>query len=76
MKEINVATWEEFLTGLEEIKKECLSSTCYVENDPLLFRGQGNSCWRLNTTLERVRERMLYRDYYRSINKSDRRLRV
>ena len=69
MKEINVATWEDFLKGLEEIRKERLTSTCYVQNDPLLFRGQGSSCWRLDTTLERVREQMLYRDYYRVIAK-------
>jgi len=69
MKEINVATWEDFLKGLDEIRKERLTSTCYVQSDPLLFRGQGSSCWRLDTTLERVRERMRYRDYYRLIAK-------
>jgi hypothetical protein len=45
------------------------SSTDYEQNYPLLFRGQGNSCWHLSATLERARERMLYRDYYRIINK-------
>jgi FRG domain len=69
MKERNVATWEDFLEGLEEIRKERLTSTNYVQNDPLLFRGQGNSCWRLDATLERVRKQMLYRDYYRIIDK-------
>ncbi len=69
MKEIDVATWEDFLKGLEEIRKERLTSTWYVQDDPLLFRGQGSSCWGLDTTLERVCERMLYRDYYRVIAK-------
>jgi hypothetical protein len=69
MKERNVATWEEFLEGLDEIRNERATSTYYVQDDPLLFRGQVSSCWQLNATLERVRERMLYRDYYRIIAK-------
>jgi hypothetical protein len=69
MEERNVATWEEFLGGFDEIRKERASSTDYVQDYPLLFRGQGSSCWRLSATLERVRERMLYRDYYRIIAK-------
>jgi len=69
MEEINVATWEEFLGGLEEIRNERTSSTDYVQDCPLLFRGQGNSCWQLSATLERTRERILYRDYFRIIGK-------
>ena len=69
MKERNVATWEQFLEGLEEIQKERATSTFYRQDDSLLFRGQECSCWGLNATLERVRERMLYRDYYRVIAK-------
>lgn len=69
MEERNVSTWEEFLGGLEGIRRERASSTDYAQDSPLLFRGQGNSCWQLNTTLERARERMLYKDYYRIINK-------
>jgi hypothetical protein len=69
MEERNVSTWEEFLGGLEEIRKERTSSTDYVQDYPLLFRGQGNSRWQLSATLERARERMLYRDYYRIIDK-------
>lgn len=41
----------------------------YVQDYPLLFRGQGNSRWQLSATLERAHERMLYRDYYRIIGK-------
>ncbi len=69
MEERNVASWEKFIEGLDEVRKECASSTEYVQNSPLLFRGQGNSCWQLSATLERERERMLYKDYYRIISK-------
>jgi hypothetical protein len=69
MEERNVATWEEFIGGLEEIREERASSTDYLQDSPLLFRGQGNSCWQLSATLERARERMLYKDYYRIIGK-------
>ena len=69
MEERNVATWEEFLGGLKEIRNERTSSTDYVQDYALLFRGQGNSCWPLSATLERTRERMLYKDYYRIISK-------
>jgi len=69
MEERTVATWEEFLGGLEEIREQRASSTDNAQDYPLLFRGQGNSCWHLNATLERTRERMLYKDYYRIIDK-------
>jgi hypothetical protein len=69
MEEKNVASWERFIEGLDEVRKERASSTEYVQNSPLLFRGQGNSCWQLGATLERKRERMLYKDYYRIISK-------
>jgi hypothetical protein len=69
MEEKNVATWEEFLGGLDEIRKERASSADYVQHSPLLFRGHESSCWRLSATLDRTRERVLYRDYYRIIAK-------
>jgi len=69
MEERNVTCWEEFIKGLEEIRRERASSADYVQDSPLLFRGQGSSCWQLSTTLERKRERMLYKDYYRIIGK-------
>jgi len=69
MEERNVTCWEEFITGLEEIRREQASSANYVQDSPLLFRGQGDSCWQLSTTLERKRERILYKDYYRIIDK-------
>lgn len=69
MKERSVETWEEFLSGVEEIRKERADSTDYVQDSPMLFRGQRSSSWRLASTLERARERMLYKDYYRIIDK-------
>ena len=69
MDEINVETWEDFLGGLEEIRKKRTSSTYYVQNYPLLFRGQRDSCWQLSATLERALKGMRYRDYYRIIHK-------
>lgn len=69
MEETKVTSWEEFIEGLKEIRKERANSTDYVQDSPLLFRGQSNSCWKLSTTLERKRERMLYRDYYRIIDR-------
>jgi len=67
MEERDVASWEEFLEGLEAIRKERASSVDYVQNCPLLFRGQRDSHWPLRTTLERTCGRMLYKDYYRII---------
>ena len=69
MEEINVATWEEFLEGLNYVRNTRTSSTEYVQGAPLLFRGQRNSDWLLSATLERARERMIFKDYYRIIDK-------
>lgn len=69
MEERSVTSWEEFIEGLEEIRRERASSVDYVQDSPLLFRGQGNSCWQLSTTLERKRQQMLYKDYYRIIDR-------
>lgn len=69
MEEKSVGTWEEFLRELEEIQKLRTSSAEYVQNSPLLFRGQSNSCWSLSATLERACPRMLYTKYYRMIDR-------
>ena len=62
MEERNLNTWEEFEEALKDIRKEHDKSD--AKTTPLLFRGQENSCWRLRTTLELRRERMLFADYY------------
>jgi len=62
MQEINVSTWEEF-----QEKVSCLNklNTSLLG---LLFRGQGHSCWPLETTLERnSQQHFLVREYYRVI---------
>jgi hypothetical protein len=69
IEERNVATWDEFLQGLEEIRHERGTSKDYVQTSSLLFRGQGNSAWQLSATLERRRQRMLYKEYYRIIGR-------
>lgn len=69
MEERNVATWEQFLGGLEEIRRARTGSLDHAQDYPLLFRGHGNSCWQLSATLERARKQMLYRDYYHIIDK-------
>jgi hypothetical protein len=69
MEQRDVETWEEFLEGLEEIRRERRASTKYIQESPLLFRGQGSSCWELDTTLDRARPQMPYLDYYRIITR-------
>jgi hypothetical protein len=64
MQEIDVASWEEFLGKLNDIRSRDQPMT-----QPILFRGQSNSHWALNTTLDRSnREGMLFQDYYRLIS--------
>jgi hypothetical protein len=68
MEERNVNTWEEFERELKELRKERDKSNKFLKSS-LLFRGQENSCWLLSTTLDRNRERTLFKDYYRVIAK-------
>jgi hypothetical protein len=67
MEERNMKTWEEFKKGLNDLRQE--HEPVSAEGWPLLFRGQSNSSWCLATTLDRKRERMPFRDYYRLIGK-------
>lgn len=69
MEEKNVDTWEEFTIELANLRRKHDQSPSAVNSYPLLFRGQKNSCWPLGTTLDRRREQMLFRDYYRVISK-------
>ena len=53
-------TWEEFLDRLKSLKA--------FEDAQLLYRGQADGDWRLQTTLERRgRPEMLLEDYYRMV---------
>jgi hypothetical protein len=69
IEEKNVNTWEEFKIELGNLRRERGQSPNADNSYPLLFRGQENSCWLLSTTLDRRRERMLFRDYYHVISK-------
>jgi hypothetical protein len=64
----NVDSWEEFEKGVVAIQKRL--RRVKPEGEPhLLFRGQEDSRWPLETTLERSgRDRMLFSDYYRLIS--------
>lgn len=63
MEERNLNTWEEFEEALGDLRKEHERSSTQLKSS-LLFRGQENSSWPLRTTLDRRRERMLFKDYY------------
>ncbi len=69
MEEINVDSWEEFKIELAKIRLERGQSHNADSPYPLLFRGQGNSCWSLSTTLDRWRKPMSFQEYYRVISK-------
>jgi FRG domain len=59
---IDLETWDAFECELKNLNQR-LSSP-----GPFLFRGQGDSRWKLETTLERNKKpNMLFRDYYRVI---------
>jgi hypothetical protein len=61
MQTIDVKSWEEF--------EEQLAFRNTSTGAQYLFRGQGNSCWALDTTLERHAQRgMPFADYYRLIS--------
>ena len=64
----DLRTWEEFEEKLKKLQKECVP-----RSSGLLFRGQGDLCWPLSTTLERslewssVEPEMSFQHYYESI---------
>lgn len=61
---IDIADWETFQKKIGELRAEYGQK----ESSPLLFRGQGNSDWKLTTTLERSGATgMLFRQYYQLI---------
>jgi len=63
MKLINLSNWEEFDPTLKSLA-DGLSET----SSPLIFRGQSNSAWRLETTLERAGENgMPVNSYFRLV---------
>jgi hypothetical protein len=67
MEEFNLNTWEEFEQELKKLRETREKFSEY--QSPLLFRGQKNACWSLSPTLEREKDRMLFRDYYQMISR-------
>src|SRR5262245_31335834 len=63
VQEFRIETWEEFTSQVAGLRRTSLQ--------PLLFRGQANASWGLNSTLERraKSERLPIREYYRLIKK-------
>ena len=69
MRKIDVETWEAFEEQLR-VLEERLRVRNISEGEQYLFRGLGNSCWPLDTTLERQEKRgMPLAYYYRLISK-------
>lgn len=65
---LNVSTWEEFQERLKPLRDANHKNAARLL--PLLFRGQENSEWPLNTTLERANQAYLsFVEYYRRIIK-------
>lgn len=62
MQKLNVNTWNEFEEGLKTVRDRSAKGR-------FLFRGQANSGWSLDTTLERDEQKeMLFREYYEIIS--------
>jgi hypothetical protein len=65
-KELKV-NWEQFELKTRQLRQCHMSRKI---SSPLLFRGQGNARWGLQTTLERRnKSKMLFRDYYSVISR-------
>jgi len=68
MEERNLDSWPEFKKELVCIRSEH-EKLRESDGDTLLFRGQPDACWLLQTTLDRERERMRVQEYYQLIGK-------
>jgi hypothetical protein len=77
MKEENATSWEEFETilhGIEAVRQKAYEQTDVGVSD-LLYRGQADSRWRLETTLERsVSKPVSLYGYYRLIERAKARI--
>jgi hypothetical protein len=68
IREVNVATWEEFAEQLKELREP--ENPNKTDSLPLLFRGQEDSDLPLQTTLDRIKQPgMLFTEYFRRISK-------
>ena len=68
MEERNLSSWQEFKKELAVVQSEHerLRGPDIV---PLLFRGQPDACWLLQTTLDRKRQQVRVQDYYQLIGR-------
>jgi len=66
MEERNLNAWEDFDKVLTEIRTQRQNSPDHAHSS-LLFRGQEDSCWQLQTTLDRKIQRAIFTEYYRVI---------
>jgi hypothetical protein len=59
MQEKDLDNWPEFLNELEQLERdrESRKSQSQTHVPELLYRGQSDACWRLETTLERTQKR-------------------
>ena len=61
MKKIELACWEDY--------KNIISNDIYDRAHGPLYRGQANSAWRLETTLDRIQPSYNIKKYYQRLNK-------
>lgn len=77
MKEENAPSWEEFeaiLHRIESMRQKAHKRSAVIVSD-LLYRGQADSRWRLETTLERsVSKPVSLYDYYMLIEQAKARI--
>jgi hypothetical protein len=67
---VKLPSWEDFEKQLGELRTKCENWPSVGARSPLLFRGQENANWRLETTLERSwPERMSFHEFYVLINR-------
>jgi len=69
VREIKCSSWVDFEQKLKKLRQD-MREKYGNQSSSLLFRGQSNSTWQLETTLERHgQKRMSYRDFYQLISR-------
>ena len=68
MEERNLNSWNEFKEELLAVRAEHVKLRA-SDGDALLFRGQPDARWQLQTTLDRKQDQMRVQDYYRLIGR-------
>jgi hypothetical protein len=68
MEERNLSSWREFKEELVALRDEHAKLRA-GDTAPMLFRGQPDACWSLETTLDRKQKGMQIENYYRTIER-------